>query len=69
MELAKSRGHITFRDGFEYYIATDRVNGDRIIKAPIDNALTIHGWRGGRFESTVEHAKRYPAVYGFLNLK
>jgi hypothetical protein len=61
-DLEKSQGHLCFKDGLEWYVF-----GGDLYRAPIGNAFDCDTHvRFGRWESTVEHARRYPGVFGFL---
>lgn len=50
------------RDGFDWYVR----NGE-LWRALSTNPLDVDGYRmGGRWECSVEHAKRFPTLYGWL---
>jgi hypothetical protein len=62
MATAKSKGHLCFKDGFEWYVF-----GEDLYRAPVGNTFDCDNHvRFGRWESTVEHTRRYPEVFGFL---
>lgn len=61
--IEKSSGHICFNGNYEYF----SYEGE-IYKAPLSNCINVQGFRDGRWECSVSHAKLYPKVYGFLNL-
>ncbi len=58
----KSAGHITFVEGFEWI-----EEGDDLIRAPISAAFDVTtGNRIGRWEGSLEAARRFPALFPFL---
>jgi hypothetical protein len=60
--LDKSIGHLCFVEGFEWLVA-----GGDLYRAPVGNAMDIDTHvRHGRWECTVECARRYAALYPFL---
>lgn len=57
--MTKSTGHITFTsDGLVEFYAQD----GQVFRAPISNAIDIHGRRAGRWECSEAHFARYRAV-------
>ncbi len=58
---AKSAGHVAFVDGFEWFTV-----GTELFRAPIGNVIDTSGHRSGRWESSLEHARRFPTIFPFL---
>lgn len=56
-----SLGHVAFVDDYEYYTCSDQ-----LYKAPVSAVIMPNGYRSGRWECTLDHAKNYPSVYPFL---
>jgi hypothetical protein len=58
----KSKGHICFIEDYEWYA----VNGE-LYRAHVTCVLDVDSKaRIGRWECSVEQARRYPQVYSFL---
>ena len=59
--IAKSAGHVAFVDGFERIAF-----GPQLFRAPIANVIDTSGRRSGRWECSIEHARRFPTLFPFL---
>ncbi len=57
----KSVGHVAFFDGSEWF----EVDGE-LFRAALDSIIDNTGRRFGRWESSLEAARRFPTLFPFL---